>query len=233
MALTEQHRLAQLAIRARALRSFQRIWPAFDLTERTWGTVEEAALNLIELRRLQSAQLGAAYYPAFRQAEGLSGVVTVPPAELTADALEAARVSLQVTGFVTARRLAAENAPNPLETAFVRAAGALGRHVVDGGRVTVLDAISSDRSALGWARVTSGRACAFCAILASRGPVYTEATVRFRAHDHCVCGAEPVFFRNADWPPHSRDYEQLYKESAVGAADPALAFRRAYEGRAA
>lgn len=47
---------------------------------------------------------------------------------------------------------------------------------------------------LGWARVLAGETnCAFCAMLASRGPVYhSEGTASFDAHDGCDCGATLV-----------------------------------------
>lgn len=45
----------------------------------------------------------------------------------------------------------------------------------------------------GWARQLSGAEnCPFCAMLASRGAVYSEETVKFTAHDHCDCSATLV-----------------------------------------
>lgn len=49
-----------------------------------------------------------------------------------------------------------------------------------------------DSQAVGWRRVTAG-GCKFCRMLADRGAVYKEATVRFAAHPSCHCTAEPVF----------------------------------------
>lgn len=77
----------------------------------------------------------------------------------------------------------------------------VGRHVVDAGRSAVADSahngsarFKSGRPArVGYARVLSGReSCAFCAMLASRGPVYSKDTVVRRRdgrryHDGCDC----------------------------------------------
>lgn len=57
---------------------------------------------------------------------------------------------------------------------------------------TVMDAATQDDQARGWQRVGVG-ACDFCAILISRGAVYSKAAVRFGAHDHCRCSAMPAF----------------------------------------
>lgn len=52
-----------------------------------------------------------------------------------------------------------------------------------------------DPEAVGWKRVTAG-GCNFCRMLASNGAVYRESTVRFAAHPHCHCTAQPVFGPN-------------------------------------
>lgn len=77
----------------------------------------------------------------------------------------------------------------------------VGRHVVDAGRSAVSDSthngsarFKSGRPArAGYARVLTGReSCPFCAMLASRGPVYSKDTVVRRRdgrryHDGCDC----------------------------------------------
>lgn len=61
-------------------------------------------------------------------------------------------------------------------------------------RDTVLSNRQRDPRAVGWTRITRGSAsCRFCRMLADRGAVYREATVRFAAHDDCMCTAAPVF----------------------------------------
>ncbi|MGW9268335.1 VG15 protein [Microbacterium sp. NPDC055599] len=61
-------------------------------------------------------------------------------------------------------------------------------------RDTVLSNRRRDPQAVGWMRITRGaKSCKFCRMLADRGAVYREATVRFAAHDDCMCTAAPVF----------------------------------------
>ena len=71
--------------------------------------------------------------------------------------------------------------------------GASTRMTLMGGRNTIVRAAGIDPVATGWERVIEPGACSFCAMLAGRGGVYSEATVDFRAHDHCHCVARPVF----------------------------------------
>lgn len=67
------------------------------------------------------------------------------------------------------------------------------RHCKQASRDLVADVAYANRA--GWARVLTGREnCGFCAMLASRGPVYSEDTVMrrrdgLRYHDHCDCTA--------------------------------------------
>jgi hypothetical protein len=71
--------------------------------------------------------------------------------------------------------------------------GASTRMVMMGGRDTIVRAAKIDPVAHGWERVIEPGACSFCAMLAGRGGVYSEATADFKAHDHCHCVARPVF----------------------------------------
>ncbi|WP_426727078.1 hypothetical protein ACEN2A_08370 [Corynebacterium auriscanis] len=85
---------------------------------------------------------------------------------------------------------------------------------------------SPNKSVLGWARVLVGQEnCPFCAMLASRGPVYTEKTVllagrRSRTrdglqyHDHCDCTAVAVV-RGKPWEGEEQydALEQLWLEA--------------------
>lgn len=79
-----------------------------------------------------------------------------------------------------------------------RMAAAMGRHARGASRDLVLATARANRMA--WARELAGAEnCGFCAMLASRGAVYSKNTVRFQAHDHCDCTATLV--RNPEsWP---------------------------------
>lgn len=66
------------------------------------------------------------------------------------------------------------------------------------GRETIARNSDRDRAARGWQRMTRPGACRFCRALASRGGVYTRASVRFAAHGpKCNCVAAPTWDQNA------------------------------------
>jgi hypothetical protein len=145
-------------------------------------------------------------------------------------------VSMNVTGPVAQKQKASRG--KPLQTArdesFTQAAGAATRHVLTGGRRSLLTLLVDDPVALGWIRVTDGDPCAFCAILASRGPVYrSRETAGFLAHDHCACTPEPVYSRDTLWPGRAKEFRGLWRTSTEGLSgkDARNAFRREYETR--
>lgn len=248
--LTELHYRQQVALRAGVLQDVMRLWPALDLSSidavtGTWPTFEQAVTTLIDARYGTSAGLGARYFEMFRAAEGVPGVA---PA-LLADPLPAEQVetSLRVTGLYGARSQLAIQAPNVEKNTLVRLLGSIGRMVGDGGRNTIERSVQNDSKALGYARVTSGRACSFCSLLASRGPVY-KTSVRGlgpslpglrtkegkKYHDHCSCSSEPVFSTEQPWPGNNRQLRDLYDEVTAGAensADARRLFQQAIENR--
>jgi hypothetical protein len=91
-----------------------------------------------------------------------------------------------------------------LEPAVVRQVGenlgaTVARHAQQAGRDAVQRTAEVAPERIGWARTLTGREnCAFCSMLASRGPVYGAKGVRFLAHDHCDCVPELVV-KGADW----------------------------------
>jgi hypothetical protein len=151
------------------------------------------------------------------------------------DARRAAQVSMLVTGpsNIKAKIKRATPVEQATRSALVEASGAASRHVLDGGRKTALTVVQRDEIAIGWARVTDGDPCAFCAMLASRGPAYkSRQQAAFQAHDHCACSVEPVFSRAAEWPGRSREFQQLWNDNIRGqysGKDAIRAFRRLYE----
>lgn len=69
-------------------------------------------------------------------------------------------------------------------------------------------------------RVTVGKTCAFCCMLAARGPVYTKDTAAFQAHVYCDCTYEPVDVPNAKWraseaSDHDLELADLYDEAVA------------------
>lgn len=75
-----------------------------------------------------------------------------------------------------------------------RATAQLGQHSRNAAREAVIAA--ARKRGDGWQRVMVGETCAFCALLVSRGAVYSSKTVRFKSHANCDCGAAIVKFSN-------------------------------------
>ena len=72
-----------------------------------------------------------------------------------------------------------------------RLSAGVSRHAKAASRDAVINTAAAN--GMRWARQLAGAEnCAFCAMLASRGAVYTEKTVTFQSHDHCDCSATLV-----------------------------------------
>lgn len=231
--LTEGHRLAQNRLGAQTVAQMLTAWLLLDPADID-GTVEawlRIAVPAVRGQHAASANLAAAYVRRFRTLENVPGrPPAVPRSVLPA---EQTVTSLTVTGPATVKAATARGVP----TAQAAALGATGssrsamRLALDGGRQMILDTVRADPQAEGWARATSGNPCHFCAMLASRGPAYSEASVDFEAHDGCGCFAEPVYDRDADWPAGSREYQDLWQQAKADDGDTAKNFRRLVESR--
>jgi len=224
--LTEQHRRAQLQLRARALRDFAQLWPIWEGDEDTFLAFAIAAVTLVRAYRGLSADLAAAYYRTFRAAEGARGEAAIRRAAPIVEERLIAELAVEAQDVLQdalSRGLGPERAK---ERVFVASSGTISDRVQEGGRETILRTVEDDESALGWARVTDASPCAFCAMLAARGPIYKKkATASFTPHHHCGCTVEPVFFRDAAWPGRAREFRAMYA-AAIREAQEAGELRR-------
>lgn len=228
----------QIALRASVLREVMVLWPALDFTNidaitGTWPAFEAALALLIDVRYANSAQIAAAYFQVFRAVEGVPG----SSAAILAGALpdEQILTSIRVTGLYEARKQLAANAPDADRQTLAKLLGSTGNLVAHGGRNTLIGSANADRQAIGYARVASGRrACAFCRMLASRGFVFKESTVGFRAHDGCACTVETQYRTDQSLPSGSAADSALWAEATAGyyGKDAINAFRRAVYGGA-
>lgn len=233
-ALTLGHRRAQLALRAATLRDVVRLWPAFDLRHiaATWGPLETALLTLVQARGRSSMGLASAYYRAHRLAAGVSGAPPPPRATPTAEQILS---GLRVVGPIEAGQALAKSRPIEQVAAatFVKLEGAVGMYVLDHGRDVLMNLVSADRKAVGFARQTSGSPCAFCAMLASRGPVYrSKSSASFESHRACACFPVPQWSRDQDWPAGAEQFGTVWNSATQGLSggDALNAFRQVLEG---
>jgi len=157
----------------------------------------EAAMALIQVRRVESARLASNYLRAFQTIEAPTAAA-FPALLATRMETLAVSTSLRVVGPISVKRamMAGESLSRASEVAATNTSRAAMRHALEGGRDTITATVRADPAVRGFRRVTSGDACKFCTMLASRGAVYSGATATFQAHDGCSCSAEPVYANN-------------------------------------
>lgn len=230
--LTEAYRLAQARLGAGLVLQLRRVWSLLDPADLdgTFADWLAVVTPLIQAQRGASSAMAGNYLVAFRALElGVGGRFS-PTLAGRADP-KAIATSMLVTGPASIRSALGRSVPpdRALETAQARSSAAAMRHALNGGRETIIETARGDRRMIGWARATSGQPCAFCAMLASRGPVYGADVVEFKAHDHCTCSPEPVYRDDAEWPRGSRRLRELWDDSTEGLSgdDATKAFRRA------
>lgn len=244
----QRYRGVQALLAARMAQQVLRVWR--DLMnpakiDASWPAVRAALVPIVQQAREQSAVLaGAAYSDARRDAD-------VPdddfdpsgPLPLMIERLEAA---LDVTGPVEFKKaIAAGKTPQQaMDAAAVRMVGSTQYLALEGGRSVMQRSIDADERATGWSRVTDADPCAWCAMLASRGPVYKSAKTAGdprqggnRYHDACACQAWPAFTLDEPFVGIAEGlYEDWLRETrGRGGRHAVNAFRRWWdsEGRAA
>ena len=125
----------------------------------------------------------------------------------------------------------------------------------NGGRELVHEIQDLDHEALGWARLAEPDACAFCALLAARGPVYRSSAfdgpsrrgntfesswifgddqVRALTHNNCRCVLVPVFSNKGMWDkdgfyPQAAEWASMYDQVSRGRSGKAAI--NAFRGR--
>jgi len=208
----------------------RQVWPLLDLedldgTFRRWLT---AVRPIISTQEVASTRLAENYLRAFKAVE-LGSAVTLPVVSPTTVGAEVLATSMLVTGPVQVKRQMASGVPlgTAADVAQATSARAAMRHVLAGGRSLLLGTVEADDQALGWARVTSGKPCGFCAMVASRGPVYKgRDTAEFKAHDGCSCTVEPVYRPDAGWPAGSQRWADLWQQAKDADGDTTNVFRQ-------
>lgn len=205
------------AVTTLAVRDLTDVWPTLDLEDA--ARLQAQMIDLLPLIGDEYANtLGvtsADWYEELR-AEAVGGRYTARIGELPREGQYRA-----LAGW--AAQPLYENAGDYLR-ALTRAAGGLSRLIRQTGRDTIIENVRQDSRAVRYARATAPGACAFCAMLATRGAVYSEETVRdgglggpkwrFKTHDWCNCEPVPVFVGDdLERPSYYDKYEAAYKEA--------------------
>lgn len=231
--LSDEYRVNQSRLSAQTVARMLLLWRLID-PQRLEETVPEwqtAVLALLPRQAETSEALARRYFREFSVAEtGRIFDGTIPPVGFDDESVRA-RLTWAGPGQIGNQLRTGKPIDEAAQAAGVFAARYAQQIVADVGRRTVQSGIRTDRRALGYQRVTDGDPCAFCALLASRGPVYKRSTGGFQAHPSCGCTAEPVYSETTALPPGAAEWRDLYSEAAQGQPEPLKAFRRAYENR--
>ncbi|MDU7239808.1 hypothetical protein [Actinomyces sp.] len=198
----------------------------------SWSMLDPANLSASEavwldrlaarVQRLQqaSSQLAEEYYQTYRA--NIVGA-PLPKTQIPLQTLdfERLRASLHVEGVVKTKKAIGRgiDTTQAMRLALKRVRGATGLVTRDAGRGLIVDMAYNDKAAGRWRRVCLNPSpCAFCAMIAGRGPVYSEETSQFEAHAFCGCQPEPTF---KAWEPNEKEaqWRAAYIEAAETADD--------------
>lgn len=202
--------------------------------------------TVLGAKRTDSASVAAGYYRATHQVQTgrpLASRDLVMARDLNdIQALQA--LTYAGPGAIESYRKQGASAKDAESRALALTSATATRLALDGGRATVVG--TAKRVAIAYQRVTDGDPCAFCAMLASRGPVYhdVQAATETRVsrgytgkagnedayHNGCACMAAPVYSRDDPWLGRAKDYDALWRQTTKGVSgkDALNAFRRAY-----
>lgn len=211
--LAEAFRQGQAEGAAKTQRAMQAAFRRHALSDRE--AYVDLGARVLSVAHAQSAAAGRAYYLESRVASGLAA--ELPLIEPVALDLEATKTSLRVTGPVAYAQRVEEKghgqARRMAEAATMRYAK---RAALSGARDTVVRLSRSDDRARGFARISDGSPCSFCAMLVSRGPVYTSSTAGFDTHDGCGCLPRPFYGYDTGWTSQGVKMRSLYDDVAEG-----------------
>lgn len=182
---------------------------------RTFEIFREKAVPLIQAGQSRSASVADDYYRDILRRGGYPVPRRLPPRIPASDAYVKGSLAAGAKFSDTAwkirrggngRELAAKS-----KAAMLRSSK---RQILNASRTRLLEHHKVDKNVRGWARVSDGKPCGFCAMLVSRGPVYSTATARFDAHDGCGCSARLVLRGEpgGGWDSESESYKVLWDE---------------------
>lgn len=214
--LVSQHHAALTGLANRLKRTLRS--PQLIQLDKSSPQYAAAFAALVQEFGSASISLNSDYYEDAREDARIPGAFRTPPAEMMA----AAEISTSLATEL-------DSVDPPL--AQSRAEGVADLLVTSIGKGALIAAIMGDNKAQKWARVTSGKACAFCRMLATRGAVYkTDLSASFVPHPKCHCTIEAVFHPESYEPTAAtRSDLALYNAAGENAAagDRLNAFRRA------
>jgi hypothetical protein len=167
--------------------------PSADIQTALFDTLP----RLVDKWALASASVAANWYDQLRESQDIRGLfqAIVPPLD------DLAPEALAGWGGQPLRKLLEEDhpvigsdeEPNALEAARYRVESGVQKRLVNAANATVSLSAAEDPKARGYMRRTRPGACHFCVMVASRGAVFTKASVTFACHENCYCECVPAW----------------------------------------
>lgn len=247
----QAHYATQTGLTAALLAALRRLWPSVDPRASAASRKPAVAASAAVVNHFSNASisLSADFYEAMRQDAGVTSRFTVPSIDPLTEQQAEAYLTTSINSFLAqvkidqkAMRAEVDQKLAEIEQQFMLQVEAAAQKIVaDAGRHEIIFATHADSEAHGWARVCKPGACAFCLMLAARGPVYrSKETASFRAHvpkdgrgGFCQCIPEPLFGKHYEAPAQVRAAHALWLDSTAGHSGKAAirAFRRAVDAQ--
>lgn len=234
--IAAQYQRQQAAVSATVVRDVLALWLAGFAPDDdgAWRRLLGLLRALTRLRHNTAASTASTYYLRARASSGAARSFAPTLAPQPSNELVDVTAGITGPGAYTRSVRAGRTDIQARRNAGVQLAGAMERLVANGGRDTVQAAVSADPEAIGWIRITGVKPCAFCSMLASRGPSYlSRETASFQSHNHCRCIAAAVWSEDEAWLGHSRDLAEQWRQVTAGftGGEARKAWRRHWDNR--
>jgi len=221
-AMAKAHMAQQVREAAVVQAALSRLWDETidpsDLT-RTFLLFRERATPIIGGGRIISERTADAYYAKLLAFKGLDPDGTVAPSPIAAAQIKSSLSASTAKSLARAEALQRRGvgSAEALAAAKSNMLGSAKRQILNASRTRLTARSRAHRRIRGWARVSDGAPCGFCAMLVGRGPVYSEDGAYFAAHDRCGCSVRLVTYDDADggWSDEARAYRDAYNEGAI------------------
>lgn len=209
-------------VSALALAELLRFWRGVDGEDAIPAAVavREFLPDLVDGYAPLSSEIAASFYDEARSAAGVRGsfLADLAPGR-SMDALQR-MISWAVAPLFRSDPKTQVAAPDT-GLALSRLSGGTQLEIAESARDTIQHNGENDPAIARFARHASANACAFCALMATRGAVYRTAAAAGNGnkyHAHCHCVAYPVFEGEVDESPaYVTDWERAYRAARKAA----------------
>lgn len=218
--MARSHQADQVRQAAAVQAALSAIWDAtldpHDITT-SFAAFREKAAPLIGTGRVLAERKATDYYRTLLAYKGLDASDL---ADLAKDPYPVAAIKASLSGATgkhinKAFFLNQKGLPNSAVLAQAKAdmLGSAKRQVINASRAHLVALSRAHNKIKGWARVSDGNPCGFCAMLVGRGPVYAEDTASFDSHDRCGCSVRLVTYDEEDggWTEDAKAYRWAYE----------------------